>query len=348
MIQSDRLKQLSGLLTQANLERTLQALRQPMAAAVFVSLGIHGLTLVVLPMLSPSKADEAEQTRRVQAIELSPVEQLRLPQVAMPQEPLPAIGSQSKLPQPSSSLTQPAPLPNDSSLYNFPLIPPPPTTIWNPPAFDPFASIFGNTRPATREAPNPKPSPKKSPSSPTTSPSPGATNPSPSPTSSPTSGPSVPPRSEKLTKEQLAALLAKGGQIAKDRENYTLNAANTSLNDGKKNRDQGLETARNLAKGNLKHDGWQQGKAIDDFYPKEACPFKAGGFTWVGAIVKPSGQPEKLIVLLSSGYAGLDNAALRYVEAYKFEAGDQYQAIAFPFKFQYSESVCPPDKTPPA
>jgi len=347
MTQSYLPKQLSGLLTQANLDRALTTVRQPMAIAAFVSLGIHGLVLGVLPMLSSSKADESEQPRTVKAVQLSPVEQLRLPQFSFPQYTLPVTGSQTKLTPPSTLFTQPTPAPqfNDSTPYNFPMIPPPPATVWNPPTFDPFASIFSGTRPGTREATNPKPTPSKSPSPPPASPSAGP--PTPSPTSAATPEPTVPPRSDKLTKEQLAALLAQAQQTAKDRENYTPNAANTGLDESKKNSDQGLELARKRSQGNLKHNGWQPGKPIEDIYPKDACPFKVGGYTWVGALVKPDGQPDQLIILRSSGYPGLDNAALSHIKDYKFASGDQYQAIAFPFKFEYSKSACPSDTAKP-
>jgi hypothetical protein len=61
----------------------LTNLRQPLSIAVLASLGMHGLMAMLLPLLPPSNPAAAEQGT-VKLVELSPAEQLRLPQSGAP------------------------------------------------------------------------------------------------------------------------------------------------------------------------------------------------------------------------------------------------------------------------
>lgn len=352
-------KSLSTFLTQENLEKTLYTLRQPAAVGVIASLGIHGLGLLSLPVLTQaSKPDDAQQ-KTVQVVELSPAEQLRLPQTASPQITFPPPSIQSQAPTTSgNNLPDPSLFNNSSGLGNIPSFPPPPE-VWNPPLFDPSVFFGGNSRPGNREAtgskktaansakPAKKEPKEETPEDKQETPATSET-PKPDPTTSPSPEPTAPARSEKLTQEQLAALLAQARQNAANRESYTLNAGVVNVDIGKKNGDDFLAEARELTQGKLKDDGWQRGKEVTGFYPESACLFQVSGSTWIGALVKPDGQVERSKVLLSSGYKGLDKAALDYVAGQKFDATENYQLFTIPFKFEYSKAACPPKApTPP-
>lgn len=119
----------------ASLIKTLPgSLRSSTSLAAIASLGIHGLLLVVLPVLPhDSKAVESQTERSVGLIELSSAEQSRLPQAPLTTQPnVPA------LPQP----------PGETPLYNyppvatqpsaFPPLPPPPALSPLPPGVPPL------------------------------------------------------------------------------------------------------------------------------------------------------------------------------------------------------------------
>lgn len=114
-------------------ERALEILRNPLAIAALASVGIHGVLFVVLPMLPAAKPREMDPQQTVSVIELSPTEQLRLPDFANPQITFPPIASQSRSQPPSRSnpkKSSPPSLFNNSSIYDFPLLsPPPPITV---------------------------------------------------------------------------------------------------------------------------------------------------------------------------------------------------------------------------
>jgi len=189
MSYSPLLKYIPDWFSQETLQKTLETLRQPFSLALLASLGIHGFLLVILPLLPGSKSDEFDTKQTVKVVELNPAEQLRLPEFMNPQlSPPPNAKSsnlqskQSKLP--SSTKSAPSLL-DDSSLYNFPLVPLPPVTVL-PPLIDP-PLLFGNKKPVVRDIPQPdrKPSPSTTPSAtPEATASPQA---SPSPSASPAS-----------------------------------------------------------------------------------------------------------------------------------------------------------------
>lgn len=104
------------------------ALRQPTGIATIVSVGVHGLLWVVLPVLPlSSKTTESEVQRPVALVELTPAEQSRLPSFATPQLSLPPLPKTTNLFPSLPSLQSSNSLPSTSSPYNLPLFPPPPT-----------------------------------------------------------------------------------------------------------------------------------------------------------------------------------------------------------------------------
>ena len=119
----------------ASLIKTLpETLRSSTGKAALASLGIHGLLWVVLPVLPfDSKPVESQLQRTVGLIELTPAEQIRLPQVSTSQVTIPPVATQASglPPLPSASSLPPSvlpPLPPASSLPPgvLPPLPPPP------------------------------------------------------------------------------------------------------------------------------------------------------------------------------------------------------------------------------
>lgn len=323
-------------------------LRQPFSIAILASLGIHGALWFLLPFMPTGNPIQMSNQKSVGVVELTPLEQLRLPDTlsGSTTRTLPSPGSQSPLwtkpmiptkPNPPASPVPPPapPLLDSGSLYNIPIIPPPPVTILPPLNLPPIPEP---PQPVKRRPVQPPP-PKAS------GPTPPATNPAEPGQPSATPSPTEPVRPEKIPAAAIAALRERQEQLRQTGDRFSFNQANTTEGEFNQNLAQLGETANQLSAGNLKKD-WQRQKDITDLYPKEACPLKLKGTTWVGAVFTPEGKlAEKPTVLLSSGYAGLDESAVVYVANQTIPAKDQFQALIFPFQFEYSETVCPPDNS---
>ena len=335
------------LLPKDRLEKALTPLRDPFAIAIMASLAVHGLLWVVLPLLPAARTEEFDARETVGVVELSPTEQLRLPDFANPQVTFPPLNSQTKLTQPPAKNSKtarksPDPLFDNSSLYNFPLLNFPPPPVLNIPfsSLDTIPTIPNDRRRTKRQAPaKPKPTPKP------TAPPDGLASATGTATGAADEKPKAPVRPEKLTPEQLARLLEDGRQNQDDRDLFTLNQANTTDADTRKNGSQFIVVAQQLSQGNLENnkDSWNKQENVTDLYPREACPYKLKGNAVVAALIQPDGKlAAKPTVLRSSGYKALNNAAIEYVAKQKFDPGEQYRVISFPFIFEPTEKLCPP------
>lgn len=360
-------KKLPDALSQISWPQVQQTLSQPFTLALLASLGIHGLLAVTLPLWSAARDSEsADDAKSVEVVTLNPSEQMRLPDNLTDQwgaKLFPKPSSNSVFLQPlkpeakatgkaTSPLWAAPPLLNDPSLYNIPVLPPPPVTVLPPlglpplpkldlPATSPRRSVSTAASPAKLAEVLAKLS--KPPAVPTASPSPAT---SPSPVTSPVVVPSPTvtetDRPQKIPAAAIAALREKQEQLRQQQNDglYGFNKANTTEGEFNQNITQLTETAKEISQGNIDSE-WNRQKEITDLYPRDACPSKAKGVTWIGAIFNPEGKLEKKpALLLSSGYAGLDQAAFQYVEQQSFKPSEKYQAVIFPFKFEYSESIC--------
>ncbi|MFM7447066.1 MAG: hypothetical protein ACKO24_00525 [Leptolyngbyaceae cyanobacterium] len=363
-------KKLPDALSQISWPQVQQTLSQPFTLALLASLGIHGLLAVTLPLWSAARDSEsADDAKSVEVVTLNPLEQMRLPEnqtTPWGATPLPAPSNPAFL-QPlkpeakatgkaTSPLWAAPPLLNDPSLYNIPVLPPPPVTVLPPLGLPPLPKLdlpdTSPRRPVSTAASPAKLAEvlaklSKPPAVPTASPTP-ATSPSvvPSPTATEEARPQTIPAAA------IAALRERREQLRQQQNNglYSFNKANTTEGEFNQNITQLTETAKEIAQDNIDSE-WNRQKEITDLYPRDACPSKAKGVTWIGAIFNPEGKLEKKpALLLSSGYAGLDQAALQYVEQQSFKSSEKYQAVIFPFKFEYSESVCAaePPASPPS
>ena len=128
-------------------------------------------------------------------------------------------------------------------------------------------------------------------------------------------------------------------------QKFAYNTANTSPEDFDNNAKSFSKTAQEVSKGNLSED-WKKLDAMTVPYPKDACQFKhddkaIAGETWVGVIVQPNGKlAEKPILLKSSGFKGLDEAAAKFMTQQPFEAGKQYRGFYVPIKFELNKTDC--------
>ncbi|WP_421655489.1 hypothetical protein [Leptothermofonsia sp. ETS-13] len=323
-------------------KRILEILHNPFSIAILASTGLHGLAFIVLPMLPSAKPAEIDPKQTVGVVELSPIEQLRLPDFANPQVTFPPASSQKQsqtFSKSSSKKSSTSSLFDNSSFYNFPLLsPPPPITILPnldlPPILD--------DRPQQRKR-NPEKKPENPPESKRNTPS-DKPEPPPAKEEPKEDTPADLIRPEELTQEQKMALLEEARKSLKKRQLFAFNAANTTREDYDKNLTAFQDLAVKASSGNIEAD-WKGKKLITDQFPLEACPFvKETRFASVGAIVKPDGQFEKEPeLLLSSGYGILNDAAKDYFTKQVKEhmkPSDKYQGFVYNFEFD-PKSVCP-------
>lgn len=346
------LKNVPDLFQPQNLDKAGQFLRQPLALAVLASLGAHALLAVSMPMWSAS-GEKKPDTRSVPIVELSPLEQARLPQTDLPKSlsPLPKTTNKSSKTKPADPLgtvgilgapADPSP-PDATALYQ---IPPQPSV--------PFSGLSATSSLPKRSTPK-----KVEPSQETEKPSSSAkedeaeknTNSETSKEAATSNAPSTQARDlAGKSPEELAK-----GQAAEAKKLATLfafNAENTSEEDFQKNAVNFSNYAVDLSEGNLQED-WKKLEAVKAPYPKQACQFKhddqaVKGEPWFGVIVKPDGTiAAKPILLKSSGFKGLDEAAAEFVAKQKFEPGKKYQGLYFPVKLAPTAADCTattPDK----
>jgi len=329
---SPLLKNSLASLHQDRLRQLLTVLRQPFSLAVMASIGIHALLWVLLPLLTSSQEKAPDTSRTIGVVELSPIEQLRLPELV---GELPAPGASSPAAsKPAKATDSPQSTMPDDGLYSIPLVPPPPVTIL-PPILEPPPLLPPLPPPRVIRVPSRSPQPADTTSPPDTPDTPDT------PEAEPTPVPTEGVRPEKIPEAAIAALREKQAELRQKTDPFAFSKTNTTEAEFTQNISRLSESAKSLAQGNLDAD-WKRQKEITDLYPKAACPAKVKGLTWVGALFRPDGKLEgKPEVLLSSGYSGLDQVALNDVSKQTVKSGDKYQALIFPFRFEPTEAVCP-------
>ncbi|MBE9181302.1 energy transducer TonB [Oculatella sp. LEGE 06141] len=339
-----------------------QKLREPSAWSVLLSFGLHGIFLILLPILpfAAREASEPEIRQPVALLELTPEEQSRLPDFSTASPPqLPSV--QPNDPFSFSPFPSPAPLAPPQGLppLNFP--PAPPLLLY------PFPS------PPQAVTPSPRPTPSVAPSPPPATP---GQSPSPRPDASPTpsperigsvtdiappvdanpNAPSDVPNAESTlpetdtpastpspTPDQRQALLQEQQQL---RALYSFN-------------DEGTDTAATPVREKI--TGWYQEaaqwigdeqtldtqpiEAIAGSYPVPACLRRLSATALVGVMVNADGEvvdePEPT-VLVSSGYGIFNQLALETLSDYKFEATGNRAAYLVPVQFEPTAEICPP------
>ncbi|PSB24777.1 hypothetical protein C7B82_25550 [Stenomitos frigidus ULC18] len=324
------------------------ALRQPFSIAVLASVGVHGLLWAALPNFLAETEKIPDTKQRVQTVELSPAEQSQLPQFGI--NPIPQTLTPAKPSKPAQSATKlPDPkLYNDPSLYNFPILEPPPPIVFPllglPPGLDFKLPPIKKTpsKPPADQAIKPPKSPEK-------------TEPKKTDADTPKTpvDPTAPARLDKLSPEQLTALRQQGERLGQLRTLYTFNGPDTKEKAGgvfQANATTFIDLAKKITGGNADDSRLKTPERVTGVFPKEACPFVRGfRNASFAAIVKPDGTlAEPPTVLLTTGFKGLDNAAIdditSSVKNKKFGDGSKFQLIRFDFIFDPKTSCSASDK----
>ena len=325
-------KSFSALFDLENRDKASALLLQPMSLAVLASLGAHGLLWFGLPLMSASEPKPADTQRSVPLIELSPLEQARLPQIA----------SSTLLGLPKSSATNSI-VPN--SLTTVPINPQTPqdsTSYYNvpsPPAYP--ALIPYSVSPLRQRSPRKSTNKAELDSETKAQSSVKDTEKQSDPEGKENPDSSITSKAEDLLppKQQDDSV-----KLALQQK-YAYSTANTSKDDFASNSTTLSQTVQDISKGNISKD-WKKLDVMTAPYPKDACQFKRDGKAiegeaLVGVIVQPNGKlAEKPTLLISSGFKGLDEAATEFITKHPFEVDKQYRAFYVPIKFELTKTDC--------
>lgn len=290
------------------LERIRETLRHPSSLAVLASLGVHGLLWFGLPLLPSAASRQPNTQRQVDVIELSPLEQARLPQTAL--QPLPPSPDSPKLTDPFSSGVPAAP--PDPTITT----PVPGSSTYYPiPGLDP-SSNRSTASTQTTQKPDPDSKPAKTQdgitnNQPQKQDGSDADTPKPDTPSNkagdlkPTSGNQYEKNREDAEKQRLAL-----------QQKYAYNATGTSDQDYVANSGK----AGNEVGETFEIKDWEKPISVRSPYPKDACKFQHDGkpikgTTGLAVVLQPDGKlAEKTWLLKSSGFKGLDEAASNFLE----------------------------------
>ncbi len=325
-------KSFSALFHSENRDKASALILQPMSLAILASLGVHGLLWFGLPLMSASEPNPADIQRSVPLIELSPLEQAQLPQIA----------SSTLLGLPKSSATNSI-VPN--SLATVPINPQTPedsTSYYNVPSQPAYPTVIPySVSPLSRRSPRKSTNEANLDSETKAKSSAKDTEKQSDPEGKENADLSISSKAEDLLppKQQ-----DDSGKLALQQK-YAYSTANTSPVDFDSNSKTLGETAEAVSKGNL-NKNWEKLDTMTAPYPKNACQFKhndkaIAGETWVGVVVQPNGKlAAKPALLVSSGFKGLDEAATEFITKHPFEAYKQYRAFYVPIKFELTKTDC--------
>jgi hypothetical protein len=310
--------------------RVWNQLKQPFSIAVLASLGVHGLLWFGLPLVPASSSKPPETQRTLGVVELSPLEQqARLPQ--------------SSLLQPLPKSTAPKSTPSD-----VPLVPIDPNVLGSDPYyqipetssssnFDPGA-IISKRKPAkstaqTRRNETQTKDTKESESEAE------ETNKT-SANSEDLVGPDGKPLSKSREEQEKIAL----------QQSFAFNATGTSEQDFTSN---AAIVAGQIAD-KYSIPNWEKSLKLRAPYPKEACQFQhegkaVQGETVLVAVLQSNGTlSDTAILVKSSGFKGLDEAARKFVETQwsdiakqnKVETGSKPKAFPLAITVEPTEADC--------
>lgn len=305
-------------------------LKQPISIAVLASLGVHGLLWFGLPLVSASSSKPPETQRTLGVIELSPLEQ------------------QARLPQ--SSLLQPLPrsVEPKSAPGDVPFVPIDPNVLGSNPYYqipEPSSSsdfdpgvIISKRKPAkstsqTRRDETQTKDTKESESEAEET-SKTAAN------SEDLVGPDGKPLSKSREEEEKTAL----------QQSFAFNATGTSEKDFTSNA--AIAASQITDKYNIQN--WEKSLKLRAPYPKAACQFQhdgkpVQGETGLVVILQADGTlSDTAILVKSSGFKGLDEAARKFIETQwsdiakqnKVEAGSKPKAFPLAITVEPAEADC--------
>jgi len=332
------LKNVPPVFQDLSTDKVLKKLREPFTIAILASIGVHGVLWFGLPLLSASTTKPSDQ-RTLNVVELSPLEQ----QARLPESP----NLFQAIPKTSKSS------PSKSSNAAVPLVPVDPT-IADP---NPFYQIpdYSSTQSSTDFSIITKRSSAKT----TTKTQKEQTEKDTVKTETQTNQTSTDEPSTNA--EDLTD--ADGKPLSKSREDqenlalqqsFAFNATGTTDQDYQNNA--AIAASQIADKFNIRD--WEKPIATRATYPQEACQFQhegkpVKGVTGLVVVMQPDGSlSDTALMVKSSGFKGLDEAAKKYVEKQwsditkqnKIEPSSKPQAFPLAITVEPSESECAPQK----
>lgn len=342
------LKTVPSVFQKPNLEKAWQNLRHPFSLAIFASLGVHGLLWFGLPLVSFSNAKQPNE-RSLEVIELSQLEQARLPDtsLSLPLKPAPDDVFNTKLPDLSSSnpLSTPAnPTLNDPiPLYEIPGL-----SATSGPIIEP------NTQQTRQSSSNTDRTTSSRTTREETKVEVEETEVE--KTDEPVGEPKTeePPVSRKA--DDLKTSSGEDLSVGESKQQQALQQKYAYSSEGTSDADilQNAQIASQTISEKFAIRDWEKPIAANAVYPQEACQFQPDGKPIQGAtklavVLQPDGQLADFVLMLgASGYKGLDEAAVQFVKdewekiasQNKIEPGSNPKAFPLSIKFDPAEADC--------
>ncbi|MDX2243338.1 MAG: hypothetical protein NW224_21875 [Leptolyngbyaceae cyanobacterium bins.302] len=321
-------------------EKVLKKLREPLSIAVLASLGVHGLLWFGLPLISSSKSKPPEQ-RSLNVVELSPLEQqARLPQGSL----FDPFATKKANPKTSSSTKTEVPLvpidPNIASVNPFYQIPDTSSSS----SFD-TGSTTTKQEPSKSTTTKKKQEPKQSEAETTETEAEGNSDQS-STSSDDLMGADGKPLSKSQVDQDKLAL----------QQSFAFNATGTSEQDFANN--SAIAASQISDKFNIRD--WEKPVNARAPYPKDACQFQhdgkpVKGVTGLVVVMQPDGSlSDTALMVKSSGFKGLDEAARQFVEKQwsdiakqnKLETSSKPKAFPLAIMLEPTEADCTANQKP--
>ncbi|MDX2228596.1 MAG: hypothetical protein NW220_03095 [Leptolyngbyaceae cyanobacterium bins.349] len=325
------LKNVPPVLQNLTPEKAWKKLQDPLAIAILASLGVHGLLWFGLPLL-PSSTTKPTEQRTLNVVELSPLEQqARLPDSTALLKPIPPRSSA----QTSGASTADVPLvPVDPSL-------PDPNPFYQIPETSSSRSTtdYSTTRRSTsksttRQEQTPKDAETEATQTDETASDKTSTS------SADLADPNGKPLSKNREAQEKLAL----------QQSFAFNAAGTTDQDFVAN----SQIAANQIADKFNIRDWEKPIATRSAYPPEACQFQhegkpVQGITGLVVVMQPDGSlSDTALLVKSSGFKGLDEAARKYVERqwsdivkqHNVEPGNKPQAFPLAIAVEPAEGDC--------
>lgn len=350
------LKSVPPVFQKSNLEKTWKNLQHPFSLAIFASVGVHGLLWFGLPLMSFSNPKPPNE-QSLEVIELSPLEQSRLPDTTLS---LPLKSAPNNLPKLTDPLSSPlSSIPSTPTLND-------PIPFYQIPGLSATSGYVNDSVESSGDSydkltQRPKPDTSRT----TTSrvileeedkaeaQKTDETNQDKTDKLEETQT-ETPPVSHKADdlKQPSGEVLSTGQEAQQQafQQKYAYSTEGTSDTDILKN----AQTASETISAKFSVRDWEKAISATAAYPQEACQFQhegqpVQGATKLAVVLQPDGQLADVVLMLgSSGYKGLDEAAIQFVEKEwpqiasqnKVEPGSQPKAFPLSIKFDPANANC--------
>jgi len=368
MSDSSTLKKLPLPLSPAQANQAIAVARHPVAIAVVASLGVHGLLWFGLPYLTAAEPPKKDPQQAVDVIELSPLEQARLPQSILEQALTPSRQTGKTDQKAAASANVPV-NPGDPAIsdavpyYSVP-------NLWGS-ATSGYSGTYGSStygsgtydsgaydnrtadsrtdrktetssdRKTTKSDTKTNESKTEDPQKNNQEADTNKKTESQNQTNEDKDG--ISKQAKDLQGEQQTTSPKTSGQeLLALREKYAYDPNDPNLSN-----DAALQSMTKFSEENgIDINDWSKVKDLEVLLPGDACKVKAdlgAALTQplsVGAIVQPDGSLSKVVLFGSSGSKGLNQLAVDYLKKQEFPASDKNNFLRFRVKFDAESSNC--------